>query len=455
MKTVKRTLSTILIVSLLVAPLAGCSAEKSETSGSAGDAAEKPGTSDSAKDAAEEVKEVTRTLDAAVQAAGSSKGKQETVYVVADAAGRPEETIVSTWLKNPDGSEELTDTTSLTDIENVKGDETYTKNGDGTITWDADGNDIYYQGVSDKELPVTTTVTYSLDGKPVDPDTLAGANGHLSIAFSYENRTGEKKKVNGKTVTLCQPFLAVSGLMLDNDHAANVTVSNGHAVNTGDQSLVFGMAMPGLRESLAADTMKDRDGKPISLSIPEDVVIEADVTDFELLTTVTVITNDFLKDLDFSGVDSIDDLTDAVGELKEASGKLADGTDQLAGGVSELADGSAGLTDGVAQLDEGAGTLREGAASLEGGVRQIADGAGTLYNGTVTLADGAGQVASGADTLKDGTAMVVPLRPERRDFRISGSPLMSSRSYRTSDASATASSIPASGRLLRSARIPS
>ena len=215
MKTVKRTLSTILIVTLIIAPLAGCGAEKSgtsgsagdaveksetsdsagdaveksETSGSAGDAAEKPGTSGSAKDAAEEVKEVTRTLDAAVQAAGSSKGKQETVYVVADAAGRPEETIVSTWLKNPDGSEELTDTTSLTDIENVKGDETYTKNGDGTITWDADGNDIYYQGVSDKELPVTTTVTYSLDGKPVDPDTLAGANGHLSIAFSYDNAT--------------------------------------------------------------------------------------------------------------------------------------------------------------------------------------------------------------------------------------------------------------------------
>ena len=389
MKTMKKTLSLIMTALLIAASLAGCSAEKSVSS-------------ESAAKAAEEVKEVTRAADEANRMHSNSEGKEETVYVVADAAGHPEETIVSTWLKNPDGSKELSDTTSLTDIENVKGDETYTVNENGSITWDANGNDIYYQGSSDKELPVSTTITYTLDGKKADPDELAGANGHLTIEFSYENKTGEKKEVNGKTVTLYQPFLVISGLMLDGDHASNISVSNGRVVNTGDQNLIFGMAMPGLRESLAIDTMKDRNGDAISLSIPDKVIVDADVTDFELLTSVTVITNDFMKDLDFADMDSIDDLTDAVEELKDASQQLVAGTGELYDGISKLSDGSTELTGGIAQLDSGANKLRDGASSLKDGTRQISDGAGSLYSGTVDLANGAGQVSNGAGDLKVG-----------------------------------------------------
>ena len=216
-------------------------------------------------------------------------GKEETVYVIADADGKPTETIVSAWLKNPDGADTLTDHAELENIENVKGNETFTTGADGNITWQADGNDIHYRGTTGQQLPVTTAISYELDGREVSAADLAGATGHLTITFRYTNNTATERTVNGHTVTLYQPFLVVSGLVLDDARANNVTVTHGKVIQTGDRSVVVGMAMPGLRESLGLDAMHTRDGASLDLDIPESVTIEADVQDFTLLTTVTVI----------------------------------------------------------------------------------------------------------------------------------------------------------------------
>ena len=356
--------------------------------------------------------EADLVTEAAVSLLGShsdTAGKEETVYVIADADGNPTETIVSAWLKNPDGADTLTDHAELTDIKNVKGDETFTVSENGAVTWQANGNDIHYQGTTTQQLPVTTAITYELDGKTVSAQELAGATGHLAITFRYTNHTATQRTVNGKTVTLYQPFLVVSGLMLDDAKANNVTVTHGKVLHTGDRTVAVGMAMPGLRESLGLDGMRTQDGKSLDLDIPEAVTVEADVSGFTLLTTVTVIENSPLQDLDLSNVSSLDELRSALTQLTDASTRLVEGSSALYDGVDALHTGVGELVAGANQVDTGAGKLAGGAATLADGARHasdgaavLSDGAKALSDGSAALRDGAAQVDSGAKALSDG-----------------------------------------------------
>ena len=356
--------------------------------------------------------EADLVTEAAVSLLGShsdTAGKEETVYVIADADGNPTETIVSAWLKNPDGADTLTDHAELTDIKNVKGDETFTVSENGAVTWQANGNDIHYQGTTTQQLPVTTAITYELDGKTVSAQELAGATGHLAITFRYTNHTATQRTVNGKTVTLYQPFLVVSGLMLDDAKANNVTVTHGKILHTGDRTVAVGMAMPGLRESLGLDGMRTQDGKSLDLDIPEAVTVEADVSGFTLLTTVTVIENSPLQDLDLSNVSSLDELRSALTQLTDASTRLVEGSSALYDGVDALHTGVGELAAGANQVDTGAGKLAGGAATLADGARHasdgaaaLSDGAKALSDGSAALRDGAAQVDSGAKALSDG-----------------------------------------------------
>jgi putative membrane protein len=100
--------------------------------------------------------------------------KEQTVYVTADESGKSENVIVSNWLKNTDGETQLTDKSELSNIQNVKGDEEFKQGSDSSLTWNADGKDIYYQGETSKELPVGVKLTYYLDGKEIQPSDLAG-----------------------------------------------------------------------------------------------------------------------------------------------------------------------------------------------------------------------------------------------------------------------------------------
>ena len=358
----------------------------------------------SGTEAPSEVEQITEVASALFRSQSSEPGKEETVYVIANPDGSPEETIVSAWLKNPDGEETITDRAELSDIENVKGNETYTVNSSGDIVWQANGSDIYYQGSSDQELPVTTKISYTLDGKAVSAGELAGAKGHLTITFSYKNNITAQRVVNGKTVTLYQPFIVISGLVLDNAKATGVTVTRGKVINTGDQTVAVGLAMPGLSESLGLDTLKDGDGKAAKLELPETVVIEADVEDFSLLTTVTIIENSLFNELNLDDVETLDDLQDAINQLTDASSQLVDGTSELYDGVSKLKSGSGTLSEGIDSLDSGAGDLKSGAAELAGGTKQVSDGASALNDGVSALSDGAKQVSDGATALNSGAA---------------------------------------------------
>lgn len=339
--------------------------------------------------------------------------KEETVYVVADPDGTPNEVIVSDWLKNHSGAATLEDVSDLKDIENVKGDETFTQGTDGSLTWQADGNDIYYQGTTDKELPIDMKMTYYLDGKEISPEDLAGKSGKVTIRMDYTNK---EKTEDGVYV----PFTAVTGMML-NKNFTNVEVTNGKVVSDGNNQVVVGFAFPGLSESLDLDSKDLED-----IEIPDYVEVTADVEDFSLDMTMTFVMSDILQeldvdqDIDLSGIeDAIDSLSDASNQLVDGSKELADGTGSLVDGVKAYTNGVVALksgigayTDGVSQVKSGVDAYTDGVAQVAGGTKQLADKSGDLKDGITQLVGGAMQIqtyfagddgiVNGAKKLSDG-----------------------------------------------------
>ena len=404
MKNVKRVMTLGCVVLLVMANVCGC--------GMQAQAVEQTEEENNLKELQNAVEELAGNSD--IVRHSSTAGKEETVYAILDAGGNPVETIVSEWLKNPEGKDDLSDVTELQDISVVKGDSSYVADGEKKVTWKTGGNDVYYQGTTTKELPVKVSIQYELDGNVVEPSVLEGASGHLKMTFSYENNTAKEVTVAGEKCTIYQPFVMLSGLILDNEKVSNVTVENGSAVNNGDSTMVFGIAMPGLKESLGMNDLKNDDGEEIDINIPENVVIEADITDFSLLMTLTVASNSALEELGLDDIDSIDDLKADMDELTNGMNDIIDGTTQLDDGVGELSGGTGELSDGVNKLSDGTVEFVEGAHKLSDGAAQVNDGAIALKNGlsslqqgTPALVTGIGALSSGADELSGGLNTII------------------------------------------------
>lgn len=338
--------------------------------------------------------------------------KEETVYVNADAAGNTDEITVSNWLKNSgDVSGKLTDKSTLNDIKNVKGDEKYTADGD-KITWNTDGKDIYYQGTTDKELPVSVKLTYYLDGKEIQPNKLKGKSGHLKIKVNYENKSKKNVEVNGKTENMYTAFVMMTGMILPNDNFTNVTIDNGKVISDGNRSIVVGFGMPGLKESLNLDDIKDAD----DLTIPESLEVEADVTDFEMYSTFTVGLSDLTKDLDLDNIadmdslqNALDKLDDAALELVSGSNTLSDGTKTLADGVDSYTEGADTLNDAIQKYLSKDGELSGSVTEYVNGVNKIVKGVNDYAKGTTTLANGVTSYVGGEKKLAKGAKQLTTL----------------------------------------------
>ncbi len=330
------------------------------------------------------------TVAFAPAASNTSATKKETVYVIAGADGSVKKLIVSDWIKNDGKSDTLTDVTEATGIVNVKGDEEYVMGGENTYVWNAGGNDIYYQGNIDKELPVSIKITYELDGKTVSAEEIAGKSGKVKIRFDYTNNEVRTVNIDGKDEKIYVPFAMLTGILLDTDTFSSVEVSNGKIINDGDRIAVIGIAFPGLTESLGADSDK--------LDIPSYVEITANAKNFSMKNTVTVATNEI-----FSGLDSED--TDDIGEkitaLTDAVGKLTDGSSDLYDGVCTLLDKSTELVDGINKLYDGAAALKKGTAQLRSGASELVTGTSQLYSGLGKLNSKNAELNAGAKQIFD------------------------------------------------------
>ena len=235
-KKIGKKLIAGLMTATMLLSLAGCGEEKKADQNTAAE----PQEASTEALLTENEEELADMMNVSFNLDGLMEGeKDETVYVMADASGNTNSVVVSEWLKNSAGADEIKDKSTLSEIENVKGDETFTQDGEN-LTWKANGKPIYYQGKSDKEIPLGVKVTYSLDGKEVKPSELAGAKGEVKIRFDYENRV--------KDGDVYAPFICVSGMLLDGKNFTDVEVSSGKVVGDGSRFIVVGLAMPGTQQ---------------------------------------------------------------------------------------------------------------------------------------------------------------------------------------------------------------
>ena len=341
-----------------------------------------------------------------VYAAGSTDTqdvyKEETVYVNADATGNSDEVTVSDWLKNSGSvSGNLTDESILKEIKNVKGDETFTENGD-QLTWNTAGEDIYYQGTTDTELPVSVKLTYFLDGKEVKPDELKGKSGHLKIQVQYTNNEKKTVTVDGKEEEVYTPFIMMTGMILPNETFSNVTIDNGKVISDGSRNIVVGFGMPGLKDSLDLDEETTKEAEDKGVTIPENFEMEADVTDFTMSSTFTVALTDLLDDMDMDNIIDVDSLKDSLNELEDAALELVSGSGTLADGASTLADGVSSYTAGADELNAGIQKYLGSNGELNGSVTEYVNGVGKVVKGVKDYTSGTNALANGVTSYVAG-----------------------------------------------------
>ena len=365
-KYIVRVVAGVLTIALVGTGIGATAvfAEKNSTAVTA----EADSTTGSSKDA----DDIADKLMDSVSLKDNDADKDESVYLISDANGNVNKTIVVDHLKNKDKKDTLEDASNLSDIENVKGKEKFTQSGD-KLTWQAGGKDIYYQGTATEEPPVTQKVTYYLDGKEISPEDLAGKSGKVKIRFDYTNTTSYTETVNGEKQTVSVPFAAITGLVLG-DGFENIEVTNGKAEVSDSSSVVLGYALPGLKDSLGIKD-KDLDG---DVNIPEYMEMTADVENFSMPAAMTFVVNAS----DYVSTDGIDtsDLDDMINDLKDASTQLQDGSKTLAEGTDTLSDGLSTLQSKLGTFASGVGTLKSGLKTYTDGASELQAVINKLYN---------------------------------------------------------------------------
>lgn len=328
--------------------------------------------------------------------------KKESVYVTAGSDGAVSQITVSDWLKDSGlMTGTISDQSDLTDITNVKGEEKFTQSGE-SVEWNASKQDIYYQGKSSAELPVGVAITYSLDGEEMSAEDMVGKSGKMEMHVAYTNKSKQKKKVNGKEVTVYTPFVMVTGMILSSDTFSHVEIDNGRVISDGSKEIVVGLGVPGLAESL------DLDGDAAE-NVPSDFTVTADVIEFSMGNTFTFASPSLLDELDLDDSDTLDELEDKLDDLTDAASELVDGSDTLSDNMSLFHDKMGELRkkakkyekDGVKKVTSGIKDLAKNGNKLVSGVNQYTDGAASLAKGAKAYVDGAGKIASGNSKLYD------------------------------------------------------
>lgn len=277
--------------------------------------------------------------------------KSETVYSNLDSNGKAYKTIVSTQLTNEDKSDEITDISNLLNIENTNGDETFKKEGN-QIVWDSNGNNIYYKGESDKQLPVECKITYELNGEEISAEELKGKSGNVKIKINYTNNEKHVVSINGKQVTMYTPFIIVAGTKIDNAKNKNIQITNGKIVDNGESTLAVGIAMPGMQENIGISKSK--------IDIPEEIEISMETEDFEMGNIIAVVA--------VKGID--EDLTSDLNSMYSQINELANASNEILAGANQLKEGTSELVSGVDQLKDGTGAAYAGSKQIKDEVEE-------------------------------------------------------------------------------------
>lgn len=345
--------------------------------------------------------------------ASNAQKKEETVYTKLNSSGEAYETIVSSHLQNSEKRMELEDFTDLLNIENVNGEETYTKDGN-KIIWNADGKDIYYQGESNKELPIDCQIVYKLNGETKTPEEILGKSGNVSITINYTNKEKHSIIINGTKQTLYTPFIVLAGTTFNNQDNKNIHITNGKVIDDGSKTIVAGMAMPGMQESLGIS--KD------TIEIPSSITITMDTTNFQTNNILSVVTPQIIEGK-LQLFSELDNIYEQISTLQSSSNQLVEGANTLAEGstvyqeksqqfnkaMQQLSQGVNNADESYSKINEGVSNLDINSKKLEKGACQIKEGSGLIESTLEIIAEklieletGNNKIQSGLTSLEDG-----------------------------------------------------
>ena len=321
--------------------------------------------------------------------------KDETVYTKANANGSSYQTIVSEHLKNSDNAELLKDMSTLLNIKNTNGDEEASQNGT-SLEWKTSGNDIYYQGNTDRELPLDCSIKYELNGEEIAPNDLIGKSGNVKITIEYTNKEERFVNINGKSEKMYVPFVVMAGTMLDNTKMKNIEVTNGKVLDNGQKTVVVGLACPGLIESLG---LEDEDLPDLN-----KVEISFEATDFEMGNIMSYATPKIFDDTDVSAMDKLDEVYSQINDLKSASTQLVEGAKTLQDGTEEYVSKSTEFADGLETFNQGMNTATNSYNKIDEGIDSVNSNISTLKSGANKLNQGASDLSDGLNSLQTGVA---------------------------------------------------
>ena len=309
--------------------------------------------------------------------------KEETVYSKLNNSGTQYETIVNEHITNDELLKTIDDISNLLDITNVGGNETFEQK-ENKIIWNADEKDIYYQGKTEKKLPIETSIKYELDGKEMSAEEIVGKKGKVKITITYKNNEAHNVSINGTTEKMYTPFIVITGTTLDTKTNKNIKLTQGKVVEKGEKTILLGVAFPGLKESL----------KTNEIDIPNKVEISMETEKFELENMITYITPRVLEENESKLADKLNELYSSMNDMKSASEKLANGANTLQDGTSQYSEKSQEFTDYMNELTQGTENTSEGA-------KQVADGVNSLATKSSALIPGVSKLSNGAKTLKE------------------------------------------------------
>ena len=301
--------------------------------------------------------------------------KEETVYSKLKTNGSEKTTVVSEHLINDQNETSLDDQSSLKNIKNVNGKETFKQDGSSLVWQTTDGQDIYYQGKTKASLPISMKVTYKLDGQKMKLKEMLGKKGKVEIKIDYTNN--ETKTVDGKELYV--PFVVTTGTMLPTNNASNVEVTNGKVISNGSSNIIMAIAAPGLSKNY--NNNKD-------LEKFNSVTIKYDTTKFKLNSLMSVATPSLLSDTDIN----FDEIYDNVDTLNSSFNQIISGGQALQLGLKQYASKYNEFDQGIGSLKTGVTATLTGSQSLSAGIEKITSGLTQLDSQSATLVAGAKQV---------------------------------------------------------------
>ncbi len=279
--------------------------------------------------------------------------KKETVYTNLNYNGSITKTVVNNHLYLEDKGT-IEDETELKDILNLNGDEKYNLEGN-KLTWTSAGKDIFYQGTTNKELPVSIKATYYLNGKKTNVKKMLGKKGSVKIVLSFTNNSYDEKN------KIYTPIVTTVGTMLSDKENTNVEITNGKAIDTGTKNMLVGIASPGLYESTKLEELKGLD----------EITITYDTTKFSLNNIYIVATPKLLEESDLNVFNKMDTISTSVNMLNENMDKIESGSDELENGTNTVLAGTKTISDNLKKSYEGITKIENGSVSVDKGLEQV------------------------------------------------------------------------------------